>query len=127
VSDLAAELTAAGLPVEVHIEGERDDIPAALDLTAYRLVQESLTNVVKHAGPARAEVTIRYEPGTLVLEVLDDGQGPQANTDRLTPGHGQLGMRERVSVWGGSLAAGPRPGGGYLVEARLPHANQDSR
>jgi signal transduction histidine kinase len=127
VSDLAAELTAAGLPVEVHIEGKRDDIPAALDLTAYRLVQESLTNVVKHAGPARAEVTIRYEPGTLVLEVLDDGQGPQANTDRLTPGHGQLGMRERVSVWGGSLAAGPRPGGGYLVEARLPHANQDSR
>jgi signal transduction histidine kinase len=127
VGDLAAELTTAGLPVQVHIQGKRDHIPAALDLTAYRLVQESLTNVLKHAGPARAEVTIRYELGAVVLEVLDDGQGRAATTERATLGHGQLGMRERVSVWGGSLTAGARPAGGYRVTARLPYVEQDSR
>jgi signal transduction histidine kinase len=127
VNELAAELTAAGLPVEVHVQGERNHIPAALDLTAYRIVQESLTNVVKHAGQARAEVTIRYEPGALVLEVVDDGQGPGATTGGAAPRHGQLGMRERVSVWGGSLTIGPRPCGGYHVAARLPYAEQDNR
>jgi signal transduction histidine kinase len=125
VGDLAAELTAAGLPVNVHVEGDRDGIPLGLGLTAYRLVQESLTNVVKHAGPAHADVTVRYEPGALVIEVVDDGRGSAATIERPTPGHGQLGMRERVSVWGGSLATGPRPGGGYCVAARLPYGNQD--
>lgn len=122
---LAAELTAAGLPVQVHVDGTRNGIPAALDLTAYRLVQESLTNVLKHAGPARAEVTVRYESGALLLEVVDDGQGPPATSGTAVPGHGQLGMSERVSVWGGSLTTGKRPGGGYRVAARLPYDTQD--
>ena len=121
---LAAELTAAGLPVKVHVDGTRNGTPAALDLTAYRLVQESLTNVVKHAGPARAEVTVRYEVGALLLEVVDDGQGPPATSGTAVPGHGQLGMYERVSVWGGSLTTGKRPSGGYRVAARLPYGNQ---
>jgi signal transduction histidine kinase len=125
VGDLAAELTAAGLPVRVHVVGEREQIPAALDLTAYRLVQEALTNVVKHAGQARAEVVIRYERGTLVLEVLDDGHEPAPAVQHT--GHGQLGMRERVSVWGGSLSTGPRPAGGYRVAARLPYGDKDVR
>jgi signal transduction histidine kinase len=122
---LAAELTAAGLPVAVHVQGDRNLIPAALDVTAYRLVQESLTNVVKHAGPARAEVTIRYEPGAVVLEVVDDGREPAADTGHA--GHGQLGMRERVSVWGGSLMTGSQPCGGYRVTARLPYSEKDAR
>lgn len=124
---LAAELTAAGLPVEVHVDGTRNGIPAALDLTAYRLVQESLTNVVRHAGPARAEVTVRYEPGALFVEVVDDGQGPPLTTEGAPPGHGQLGMLERVSVWGGSLTTGKQPGGGYRVAARLPYGSADQR
>jgi len=127
VGDLAAELTAAGLPVSVHVEGYRDGLPAALDLTAYRLVQESLTNVVKHAGAARAEVTVRYEPGALVLEVVDDGQGAATTTEAASLGRGQLGMRERVSLWGGSLTTGPRPCGGYRVSARLPYTEPDER
>ena len=124
---LAAELTAAGLPVEVHVDGTGNGIPAALDLTAYRLVQESLTNVLKHAGPARAEVTVRYEVGALFVEVVDDGQGPPATSGTAILGHGQLGMSERVSVWGGSLTTGKRPGGGYRVAAHLPYGNQEQQ
>ena len=121
VGDLAAELTAAGLPVEVHVEGDRNRIPAALDLTAYRLVQESLTNVVKHAGPAHAQVTVRYQLGAVTIEVVDDGHPAAVGDDRAKPGHGQLGMRERVAVFGGSITAGARAGGGYRVAARLPY------
>ena len=127
VGDLAAELTAAGLPVEVHVEGEPDGVPAALALTAYRLVQESLTNVLRHAGPACAEVTVRYQTGAVVLEVVDDGQGPPLPTEHAAAGHGQVGMRERVAVWGGSLTTGPGPCGGYRVTARLPYGDQDAR
>ena len=121
VDALAAELTQAGLPVQVRVEGDRGTIPAALDLTAYRLVQESLTNVVKHAGPARAEVTVRYQPDAVTIEVVDDGHPATASRDRANPGHGHLGMRERVAVFGGSLTTGNRPGGGYSVTARLPY------
>ena len=122
VGDLAAELTEAGLPVQVRLEGDRGHIPAALDLTAYRLVQESLTNVVKHAGPAHAQVTIRYQPDAVTIEVVDDGHPAAVAPDQASPGHGQLGMRERVAVFGGSLATGTRSGGGYRVTARLPYA-----
>lgn len=125
VDGLAADLRAAGLPVAVHVEGEPDRLPAALDLTGYRLIQEALTNVVKHAGPARAEVTVRYAPGSVEIEVLDDGR---ATTPGDGPrGRGQVGMRERVGVWGGSLTTGPRPGGGYRVAARLPYGTEGER
>ena len=121
---LAADLTAAGLPVEIRTEGAPTALPAALDLTAYRVVQESLTNVVKHAGPgARATVTVHHEPGAVVLTVDDDGAG----VAQVGPGvgHGHLGMRERVAVWGGTLATGPLPGGGYRVTARLPYDERE--
>lgn len=120
---LAAELTRAGLPVEVTVEGmvagERPQVPAALDLTAYRITQEALTNVVKHAGPARAWVAVRYEPDAVVVQVDDDGAG-HGEVDA-EPGFGQVGMRERALVWGGSIESGHRPEGGYRLLARLPH------
>ena len=95
-----------------------DDLPAALGLTAYRVVQEALTNVVKHAGPARATVTVRRADGALLIEVADDGRGAPVGV--ATGGHGHLGMGERVAVWGGEMSAGPGPDGGYRVTVRLP-------
>lgn len=115
---LAAELTEAGLPVHVEVVGVPHQVPAALDLTGYRVVQEALTNVVRHAGAARADVTVRYEARTVTVQVDDDGRGAPNGS---TGGHGQLGMRERVAVWGGTLHTGPRPGGGYRVTATLPY------
>lgn len=134
---LAGTVSAAGVPVTVRVEGRREGLPAGVDLTAYRIVQEALTNVLRHAGPARAEVVIRHLPGCLEIEVLDDGAGgvgaaAGAGADRgagafpggggAAPpgGHGLLGMRERVGVWGGSLATGVREEGGFAVRARLP-------
>lgn len=122
LDELAAELTAAGLPVEVRVEGDVGDIPAALGLTAYRVVQEALTNVVKHAGPACATVTVRRDDGALLIEVDDDGRG--APVPAVATGHGHLGMGERVAVWGGVLSAGPGPTGGYRVTARLPFGGE---
>ena len=86
-----------------------------------------LADRLNPAGRARAEVTVRYAAGGLRLEVVDDGQGPPATSGTAVPGHGQLGMYERVSVWGGSLTTGKRPGGGYRVAARLPYGNQDQQ
>jgi len=127
VGDLAAELTRAGLPVEVRTVGTPHDVPTALGMTAYRLAQEALTNVAKHAGKTHATVIVRYEPGVVHLEILDDGPDNDGSTDRLAApseaafrGHGLLGMRERVAVWGGTLEAGPRAEGGYAVCAVLP-------
>jgi len=93
--------------------------PAGVDLTAYRIVQEALTNVLKHAGPARACVTVAYRPGAVVLRITDDGRG--VNGSSAGGGHGLLGMRERVGVYGGTLSTGPRAGGGFRVEAELPY------
>jgi len=107
----------AGLPVELHIEGEAIQLPAGVDLTAYRLVQEGLTNVVKHAQATRAEVLVNYGDSYLEVTVRDDGKGV-GNGDG--GGHGLVGMRERVSVYGGDLDAGPQPGGGYRLRAKLP-------
>jgi signal transduction histidine kinase len=107
----------AGLPVELRIEGEAIQLPAGIDLTAYRLVQEGLTNVVKHAEATRAEVLVNYGDGYLEVTVKDDGRG-LGNGDG--GGHGLVGMRERVSVYGGEIDAGPQTGGGYRLRAKLP-------
>jgi signal transduction histidine kinase len=109
----------AGLPVDIRIEGEATDLPAGVDLTAYRLVQEALTNAMKHAKASRAEVVVRYGLDAVELQVSDDGRGfSDGNAD--SGGHGLVGMRERVAVYGGELQAGPRPEGGYMLRARLP-------
>ena len=119
LSRLVAQAREAGLPVELRIEGEASQLPAGVDLTAYRLVQEGLTNVVKHARATRAEVLVNYGDDYLEVTVRDDGQGV-GNGDG--GGHGLVGMRERVSVYGGDLDAGPQPGGGYRLRAKLPLA-----
>jgi signal transduction histidine kinase len=108
-----------GLPVEVSIEGDPVELPTGIDLTAYRLVQEGLTNAIKHARARQAEVVIRYENGHVELTVSDDGRG---GGDGGGSGHGLVGMRERVHVYGGELEAGPRPEGGFRLRARLPVA-----
>jgi signal transduction histidine kinase len=121
---LLAEVAKAGLAVRLQVEGRPAQLPAGVDLSAYRIVQEALTNVVKHAGPARAQVAIRYLDHEVVVEVTDDGRGAAAPTGdgRARVGHGLIGMRERVAVFGGDLEVGPRPGGGFRVAARLPLA-----
>jgi signal transduction histidine kinase len=114
---LLAEVTRAGLPVELHVEGDRYPLPRALDLSAYRIVQESLTNALKHARASRADVTLRYAPGELRIEVRDDGAGASAS-DGL--GHGLVGIRERVKIYGGEMSTGAGADGGFVLEARLP-------
>jgi signal transduction histidine kinase len=117
VNRLVDQAREAGLPVELHVEGDAIQLPAGVDLTAYRLVQEGLTNALKHAHATRAEVFVRYGDGQLEVTVRDDGRGV-GNGDG--GGHGLVGMRERVSVYGGELDAGPQPGGGYRLRAKLP-------
>jgi signal transduction histidine kinase len=117
---LLAAARERGLRVEAEVAGEPRPLPALVDLTAYRIVQESLTNVGRHAGAAAATVTIRYEPGAVVVEVDDDGHGPGPAWAHPQPGFGLAGMAERSAVVGGTLEAGPRPGGGFRVKARLP-------
>jgi signal transduction histidine kinase len=120
--ELAGRVRAAGLEVELRIEGDCSALPPALELTAYRIVQEALTNTLKHAGSgARAEVAVLREAGALAIDVLDDGSGRPPG-DRSSPegGHGLIGIRERVAVFGGEVRAGPRPAGGFHVRARLP-------
>jgi signal transduction histidine kinase len=116
---LAASVRAAGLPVNLVISGDPVPLPATVEVSVYRIVQEALTNVLKHAGPARADVTIGCAQETVTIEVTDNGTAapaPLAKAD----GHGLTGMRERAAVFGGELRAGPRPGGGFAVLARLP-------
>jgi signal transduction histidine kinase len=114
----------AGLRVEASVSGEPRPLPALVDLTAYRIVQESLTNVRRHAGAATATVTIRYEPADLVIEVDDDGRGPASDGGRT--GYGLAGMAERSAAVGGRLEAGRKAGGGFRVTARLPAARTRS-
>jgi len=116
---LAASVRAAGLPVNLVISGGDAPLPAVVDVSVYRIVQEALTNVLKHAGPARADVTIGRAPEAITIEVTDDGAGDQGNLVT-AGGRGLPGMRERAAAFGGELAAGPRPGGGFAVRARLP-------
>jgi signal transduction histidine kinase len=126
---LAAAAREAGLPVEVAVEGEARPLPAGVDLSAYRIVQEALTNSLKHAGPARASVRVCYGREVLEVRVEDDGNGSGSAFGRQSTdsdgqnrpsGHGLIGMRERVALFGGTLETGPRPGGGFRVAARLP-------
>ena len=117
---LVEQAREAGLPVELRVQGDAVDLPAGVDLTAYRLVQEGLTNAIKHARASRAEVVVKYGDGQIEVVVSDDGQGV-GNGDG--GGHGLVGMRERVSVYGGELDAGPQPGGGYRLRAKLPVAS----
>ncbi|MEV6365525.1 sensor histidine kinase [Micromonospora musae] len=119
VPALRDRLAGAGLPVTVQTEGEPAALPVALDLAAYRVVQESLTNVLRHAGPATAAVRIRYAPTEVEVEVTDTGRGV-AEAGRVPVGSGLAGMRERVTALGGSFAAGPAADGGFRVHARLP-------
>jgi signal transduction histidine kinase len=107
----------AGLPVRLQVEGDAVPLPRAVDLSAYRIVQEGLTNSLKHANASRADVTVRYGPDTVQLEVRDDGVGAGA-TDGL--GHGLVGVRERVKIYGGEMNAGTAPEGGFVLCARLP-------
>jgi signal transduction histidine kinase len=112
-------MRASGLPVEAVVEGSPRTLPPGADLSAYRIVQEALTNALRHAGGASARVVVRYEPDALELEIADDGPGPPEDAEA-SGGHGVIGMRERVQLFGGELETGPRPGGGFLVRARLP-------
>jgi signal transduction histidine kinase len=124
LDSLLAEVAKAGLAVRLRVEGTPSPLPAGVDLSAYRIVQEALTNVVKHAGLATAQVMIRYRDQEVVVEVTDDGRGvgAVAGDGRKATGHGLIGMRERVAAFGGDLEVGPRPGGGFRVAARLPLA-----
>jgi signal transduction histidine kinase len=117
---LVAGAAGAGRPVEVTVEGERVELPLAVDLAVYRIVQESLTNVARHAGPAKATVRLAFGSREVVVEVTDDGRGAAAGAHPDGGGHGIAGMRERAMALGGELAAGPRPQGGFHVRARLP-------
>jgi signal transduction histidine kinase len=114
---LVKQVGRAGLPVELHVDGEPFPLPRGVDLSAYRIVQEGLTNALKHARATTADVTVRYEPHELVLEVRDDGIGT-ATSDGL--GHGLVGIRERVKIYGGEMSAGKANGGGFVLSTRLP-------
>lgn len=121
LADLVAKVRETGLSVDLEVEGDLDDLSAGVDLTAYRTVQEALTNALKHAGPARVQVRIVEDDRGLHIDVIDDGRGAGAAfTGDATQGLGLVGMRERVALFGGELAAGPRVGGGYRVRAWIP-------
>jgi signal transduction histidine kinase len=117
LDDLVERVSRAGLPVRLQVEGEAVPLPRAIDLSAYRIVQEGLTNSLKHAKASRADVTVRYRAEDLELEVRDDGVGT-SSSDGL--GHGLVGMQERVKIYGGEMSAGPGPEGGFVLNARLP-------
>jgi signal transduction histidine kinase len=117
VDDLVQQVAEAGVQVELQVEGNPVPLGPGVDVSAYRILQEALTNTLKHAGPARAKVVVRYLNGALELEVVDDGR---AATQNGGAGHGLIGMRERVALYGGELHTGPEHGGGYAVRARFP-------
>lgn len=122
IEALADEMRASGLPVEVSVEGDPVALPPGVDVSAYRIVQEALTNALKHAGPTQARVHIAYEDDAVLVEVVDDG----AEEAPVAPGSGNglVGIRERVALVGGEVHAGPRVAGGYAVSARLPYGSE---
>jgi signal transduction histidine kinase len=123
LDSLLGEIGRAGLPVELHVDGEPFPLPRGVDLSAYRIVQEGLTNALKHAHASDADVTVRYRSDELEIEVRDNGQG-SATSDGL--GHGLIGVRERVKIYGGKMSAGTAINGGFVLSTRLP-LGQDER
>jgi signal transduction histidine kinase len=117
LDSLLEDVGRAGLPVRLHVEGDPFRLPRAIDLSAYRIVQEGLTNALKHARASHAEVTVRFRPDECAVEVVDDGAGA-ATSDGL--GHGLVGIRERVRIYGGEMSARTAPAGGFILSARLP-------
>jgi signal transduction histidine kinase len=118
---LAAGVRQAGLPVTVSVAGEKRPLPAVTDLAAFRIVQEALTNSIRHAGPATATVTIQYAEAALLVEIADTGRGATLRSDdEGGSGHGLRGMRERATAAGGTIEIGPAPSGGFRVAARFP-------
>jgi signal transduction histidine kinase len=123
LDSLLDEVGRAGLPVELHYDGKPVPLPRGIDLSAYRIVQEGLTNALKHAHATDADVTVRYRPDELEIEVRDNGSG-SATSDGL--GHGLIGVRERVKIYGGKMTAGTATGGGFVLSTHLP-LDQDER
>jgi signal transduction histidine kinase len=121
LDSLVAQVGRAGLPVHVHIEGEPFRLPPAIDLSAYRIVQEGLTNALKHANAGRADVVVRYSPEELQIEVHDDGPGGATSDGH---GHGLVGIRERVKIYGGEMTTGTATDGGFVLSTRLPIGDQ---
>jgi len=117
LDSLVKEIGRAGLPVELHLDGERFPLPPGIDLSAYRIVQEGLTNALKHARAGHAEVTVRYAPDEVGIEVRDDGTGATPSDGY---GHGLIGIRERVRLYGGEMTAGTTNDGGFTLSTRLP-------
>ena len=120
LDELTTRISAAGVRVSVDVRGSRVSLLPGMDLAAYRVIQEAVTNVVKHAGAASCQVSVRYSPDELIVQVTDDGRGDPA--DGRPAGHGIVGMRERVEMYGGEFRAAPLPGGGFGVTARFPLA-----
>jgi signal transduction histidine kinase len=122
LDSLVSQVQDAGLRVCVSVDGQRGTVPPGIDLSAYRIIQEALTNVIKYAGSPSADVSICYRADSLIVEIADHGRGAPGGlrAARNGSGHGIIGMRERVAVFGGEFTAGPRPGGGFRVFARLP-------
>jgi signal transduction histidine kinase len=118
VEGLVEQMCEAGLPASLKVEGVPGPLDPGVALTVYRIVQEALTNALKHAGAAAVEVRLLFAPHELIVEICDTGRGPQLGSGAV--GHGLLGMRERVMLYGGTLRTGPRPGGGYRVYAKIP-------
>jgi len=121
---LVAQVRSAGLAVELTVKGNPYELPPSVDLSAYRIVQEALTNTLKHADALHASVLVRYGPGTLDVEVVDDGRG--ATVEGAERGHGIIGMRERVALFGGDLRVGPAANGGFGIHARIPLEESES-
>jgi len=118
VPSLVEGLRDAGFPVELQVDGDRRELPVGIELSAYRVIQEGLTNALKHAGRAQVRVLVRYGPGSLELEIADDGTGSPAALP--SGGHGLAGIQERVALYGGELETGPGTSGGFVLRVLLP-------
>jgi signal transduction histidine kinase len=122
LDSLLDEVGRAGLPVELHVDGQPFPLPRGIDLSAYRIVQEGLTNALRHAHASDADVIVRYRPDELEIEVRDNGRGTAAS-DGL--GHGLVGVRERVKIYGGEMSAGRSADGGFVLSTRLPLGGEE--